>query len=400
MRIRQLLEDLKRFPWITTAQTLGERFREDHLGLTASSLTFTTTMALVPFVTVALAVFTAFPMFSQLQAALQTWLVQSLVPDAIARQVLGYLTQFAGKASRLGTVGLAVLFITALALVMTIDRTLNAIWRVKRSRPFGQRVMVYWAVMTLGPLLLGASLSLTSYVVSASRGVVGSVPGGLQLLFDLIEFALLATGLAALYRFVPNTPVRWAHAWSGALFAAVGIELARRLLAVYLGNVPTYSAIYGAFATVPILLVWIYIAWIVVLWGAVIAAYLPSLVQGLHRPERSPSSRFELGLEVLKALDDAKGSPSRGLTSEQLAAQLRVEALQLEPVLETLVALDWIARLNEVQDEERTRYLLLADTAATPIAPLVQQLLLPPSPATAGLWRASALGTLKLKDAL
>src|SRR3954462_8009866 len=105
MPASQLIEDLKRFPWMSTVATLGERFREDRLGLTASSLTFTTTMALVPFFTVVLAVFTAFPMFGTLQNALQTWLGQSLIPDSIAKQVLGYLTQFAGKASRLGSVG-------------------------------------------------------------------------------------------------------------------------------------------------------------------------------------------------------------------------------------------------------------------------------------------------------
>ena len=136
MNLRQLLADLQHFPWRSTALTLGERFREDRLSLTASSLTFTTTIALVPFLTVALALFTAFPIFNKLQGALQAWLVQSLVPDTIARQVLGYLTQFAGKASRLGTAGLAVLFVTALALILTIDRTLNSIWRVRqRPRP-------------------------------------------------------------------------------------------------------------------------------------------------------------------------------------------------------------------------------------------------------------------------
>src|SRR3954467_10075740 len=119
MNVRQLLADLARFPWASTARTLRERFREDRLGLTASSLTFTTTIALVPLVTVALAVFTAFPMFSKLQGAVQSWLVQSLVPDAIQRQVLGYLTQFAGKASRLGGVGLAPLVVSAIALVLT-----------------------------------------------------------------------------------------------------------------------------------------------------------------------------------------------------------------------------------------------------------------------------------------
>src|SRR3954452_12765946 len=218
MNLRQLLADLARFPWASTAQTLRERFREDRLGLSASSLTFTTSIALGPFVTVALALFTAFPMFGKLQAALQGWLVQSLIPDAIARQVLGYLTQFAGKASRLGVAGIAALFVTALALVLTIDRTLNSIWRVKRPRPLGQRVLIYWAVMTLGPLLLGASLSITSYLISASRGLVSAMPGVLQLLLDLIQFSLLAGGLAALYRYVPNTPVRRAHAWAGALF--------------------------------------------------------------------------------------------------------------------------------------------------------------------------------------
>src|SRR5438477_3053448 len=107
MQVRDLLEHARRFPWASTGRTLLERFREDRLGVQASSLTFTTTMALVPFFTVALAVFTAFPMFGKLQLALQDWLVQSVIPAKIAAQVLGYLTQFASKASRLGVVGIA-----------------------------------------------------------------------------------------------------------------------------------------------------------------------------------------------------------------------------------------------------------------------------------------------------
>src|SRR5512142_109799 len=115
--LRRFLDILRRFPWLSTGRTLLERFREDRLGLTASSLTFTTTMALVPFFTLALAIFTAFPIFGKLQSALQTWLAQSLIPEAISRQVLGYLTQFAGKANRLGAFGLAALTVTALALM-------------------------------------------------------------------------------------------------------------------------------------------------------------------------------------------------------------------------------------------------------------------------------------------
>ena len=237
------MTELSHFPWKTTAQTYRERFREDHLGLTASSLTFTTILALVPFFTVALAVFTAFPIFGKLQDALQVWLVFCLLPDSISRQVLGYLTQFAAKASSLGVAGFSILLATALALILTIDRTLNDIWRVQRLRPLGQRVLIYWAAITLGPVVLAASLALTSYVMSASGGLVRAVPDGVRLLFDSIEFFVLASGMAALYHYVPNTPVKWRHAWAGGLFVAVCIELAKKVLALYLGKVPTYSVV-------------------------------------------------------------------------------------------------------------------------------------------------------------
>ena len=125
----------------------------------------------MPLFTVMLAVFTAFPMFASLQVDLESYFLRSLVPDSIARPVLRALTEFAGKARSMGTLGLVLLVATALALMLTIDRTLNAIWRVRRRRPFAQRVLVYWAALTLGPLALGVSLSLTSYAVSVSRGL-------------------------------------------------------------------------------------------------------------------------------------------------------------------------------------------------------------------------------------
>jgi membrane protein len=398
MNLRQLLEELQHFPWKSTALKLGERFREDRLSLTASSLTFTTTIALVPFFTVALAVFTAFPMFNKVQGALQAWLVQSLIPDTIARQVLGYLTQFAGKASRLGTAGLAALFVTAFALILTIDRTLNSIWRVRRPRPLAQRVLIYWAVMTLGPLLLGASLSISSYVVSASRGVVGAMPGSLRFALDVGEFLLLSAGLAALYRYVPNTHVQRGHAWAGAVFAATGIELAKKLVTVYFGSVPTYSMVYGVFATLPILLVWIYVAWLVVLLGAVVAAYMPSLLLGGGRRADGHGWQFQLALEALEQLERARRSPRRGISLPELARELRLDPLQLEPVLEILVNLDWVGRINEVEDEESTRYMLLAEPEATALEPLMRQLLLADSEATARLWRTGRLSAVSLKD--
>ena len=375
-QIPVLLETLRTFPWLSTAAVLRERFREDRLGLTASSLTFTTVIALVPLVTLILAVFTAFPVFGTMQTTLQTWLVQSLVPDNIARTVLGYLTQFASKASRLGAVGLIAFVVTALALIFTMDRTLNNIWRVRQLRPFAQRLLIYWAALTLGPVLLAASLTLTSYALSASRGLVGVMPGGLRFLLDALEFAMLATGISALYHYVPNTRVKWAHAAAGGIFVAIAFEVAKALLAWYLRSVPTYAAVYGAFATVPILLLWFYIAWVIVLFGAVIAAYLPSLLSGVARRGGSPGWNFQLAFEAIQALDAARQTDAKGLTALQLATRLRVDDLQLVRPLQALRELDWIGSLDSESDATQ-RIVLLVNPDATPLMPLAHSLLLP-----------------------
>jgi membrane protein len=394
-RFNELADTLQRWPWIDTARTLRERFRDDHLGLTASSLTFTTLIALVPLVTVMLAIFSAFPMFSSFQKALEAYFLQSLVPDGIAKPVLQALTQFASKAARLGSAGLALLVLTALALMLTIDRALNAIWRVRRPRPIAQRVLVYWAGLTLGPLLLGISLSLTTWALKFSAGVIGALPGGVGLLLNLVEFALLAAGMAALYHHVPNTHVRWRHALAGGLFVAVGLEVAKRVLAWYVSSIPTLSAVYGAFAAVPILLLWIYTGWLIVLFGAVIAAYAPSLSMRVVRMPSSPGHRFALALAVIAALSRARSGATRGLAMQELAAAVATDPLQVEPVVDALVGLDWVAALDE---EGGQRLVLLAEPATTPARALVTALLLESTPATRAFRERTGLERLTVAD--
>ena len=385
-RLRAWIADVAKVPWPDALLTLSERFREDRLGLTASSLTFTTIIALVPFITVALALFTAFPMFAKFQGVLQKWLIESLVPDNIARQVLGYLNQFAGNASKLGALGLAFLLGTALALIFTIDRTLNSIWRVRTPRPVGQRVLIYWGALTLGPLVLGASLSMSSYALSTTKGLVGVLPGGVSVLLELLQIALVGGGMATMFHYVPNTHVRWGHAWMGGLFVAVGLEIAKRVLAWYLGMVPTYSAVYGAFATVPILLIWIYTAWVIVLLGAALTAYVPSLIAGTQRRRVGQGWQFQLALEVLQQLALTRPLHAKGLTVGQLCVALQTDALRLEPVLETLSALDWTGQLLEGDGTEEARFVLLVDPEKTTLTPLVAALLLPHTPITEKLW--------------
>ncbi len=322
------------------AGVLYRRFREARLGVSASSLTFTTVLALVPLFTVGLAVFSAFPVFGKFQDTIQRWLIDSLVPESIARQVLGYLTQFSRKASRLGTVGLVAVLLSAVALMVTIERTLGQIWRVERQRPLPQRLILYWSAITLGPLLLGASLAITSYVATASRGVVDVLPGSLRWLLDSFGFVLLVLCVSGLYFYVPYARVRWRHALTAGLMTALGIELGKKVLTGYLAEMPTYSAIYGAFAAVPILLVWVYMAWLIVLLGAVVASSLPEL--GRH-PLRRPYGagwRFRLALEVLSQLQAIRLQPARGLSPTALAHRMRVSPGELDAVLRTLTALD------------------------------------------------------------
>ncbi|GAA3993770.1 YihY family inner membrane protein [Comamonas faecalis] len=404
-RLHALPHDLLNFPWRNTARVLLERYREDRLGQTASSLTFTTLLALVPFVTVALALFTAFPIFAEMQEVLQKWLMQSLIPESIGQQVQGYLTQFAAKASGLGAASFSFLIVTALSLILTMDRTLNTIWRVPRLRPLGQRVLIYWAAITLGPLVLAGGLALTMSAASAaSHSLRGTLPGGVRLLFGTIEFLVMACGVGALYRYVPNTQVQWRHALAGGVFVALCLALAKKGLGMYLASVPTYSVIYGTFATLPILLLWIYIAWIVVLLGAVVAAYLPSLLAGVARKRPAHGGVFLLAVELLQLLHAARGGERHGLTAAQMAHALLVDDLQLVPVLDALTTLDWVAQVNEqaggAAASEPARYVLLADPATTHMEPLVRRLLIDRGDVLERFWAHTGMEVLKLADVL
>lgn len=398
--LQHALTQWRRFPWRRGFDRLAQHFQQDRLGLTASSLTFTSILALVPFVTVALAAFTAFPMFGKAQELLQRWLVESLIPESIARQVLSYVTQFAAKASRLGVMGFSVLLLTALMLVLTIDRTLNRIWRVRRLRPLGQRVLIYWAVLTLGPLLLALSLVFTSYVASASRGLVAQLPGSLHFIFDSLEFLILAVGMAGLYHYVPNTQVHARHALVGGVFVALGMELAKKALSLYLAQVPTYSAIYGTFATMPILLLWIYVVWVIVLLGAVLTAHLPSLLAPEQTQRSGPGWVLGLALQVLAYLQARR---FRGGTLPELAQQLRADPLQLEPVLESLCALGWVGALGEFppsSSEQPPHFILLIEPRDTPLVPLWEHVLLQHGPSVQALWQQMRVTQTRLIDVL
>ncbi len=394
---RSFMAELLAWPWLQTLHTFRQRFREEKLGLTAGSLTFTTLISLVPLLTVMLAIFTAFPMFSSFQSALEQYFLKSLIPPNIAKPVLASLTQFAAKANKLGAVGLVFLGITALALMLTIDRTLNAIWRVRRPRPMAQRVLVYWAALTLGPLLLGGSLTLTSYAVSVGQGLFTKMPGDLAALLGGADIVLLGLAVAGLFHYVPNTHVRWRHALLGGAFVSLGFSLAKSLLAWYVKQVPTYSTLYGAFATVPVFLIWVYLGWVIVLLGAILAANTPALTGRLHLRADAPGQSLGLALEVIRALWRAREAGQRGLSHLGLAVALRVDPLQLSPIVDKLLALDWIGRLEE---EGAQRFVLLCAPETASAEPLLAAFLAERQGLLTNLWAQGGWSSLTVGQLL
>lgn len=322
-----------------------QRLRDGKLPQVAGSLTFTSVLALVPILTVAFAIFTAFPLFNTFRTSLEAYFVQNLMPKGIANTILGYLTQFATKATRLSAVGGVALMITAITTMAMIDKSFNQIWQVKRSRPILQRVLVYWAIVTLGPLLIGVSISTTSYLFTATSGVVKSLPFVGEVFYTLVSVGFTTVAYTLLYLAVPNRSVDWRDAACGGLFAACAFEVAKRGFAVFISHFPTYTIVYGALAAVPIFLIWIYLSWLITLIGAVIAAALPvvKFERWWHVP--TPGSAFDDAMRVLQVLATARQAEVSAVSMMQIRTITRFGLDEIEGLLERMSDAGWVAKL-------------------------------------------------------
>jgi membrane protein len=323
------------------------RLDEERLPQVAGSLTFTTVLALVPILTIALAIFTTFPLFHTFRSSLEAYFVQNLMPNGIANTILGYLTQFSSKATRLSAMGAVALIVTAVMMLLMIDRVFNQIWRVKTHRPITQRVLVYWAIVTLGPLLIGVSISLTSYLFTATNGVVGHVPFVGAVFFTLVSVLLSAFAFTSMYMVVPNRLVEWRDALCGGLLAAVAFEIVKRLFAVFVVKVPTYTVVYGAVAAFPIFLVWIYLGWLITLGGAVVTAALPVVKYERWWHVPLPGSAFVDAMALLRVLFDARDTQQSAVVDTQMIrTRTRLGFEEAETLLEKMVEAGWVGRIK------------------------------------------------------
>ena len=350
------------------------RAGEDRLPQVASSLTFTTVLSLVPILTVAFALFTAFPMFKSFRADIEGYMFSNLVPGNISRPILTYLNQFSTNAKGLTAAGLIGLVVTSVMTMLTVENALNAIWRVRHRRPLAQRVLVFWALVSFGPVLIGASLSVSSYLVSISAGYVHKLPFGLGVIVGVVPILLSAIAFAMLYVFVPNTNVDRRDAFVAGLIAAGAFEIAKRVFGAYVAHIPTYTAVYGAFATLPIFLTWIYVSWLVTLLGATIASTLPIIRQGYWQRRTFPGSEFFDALGILLLLYRAREQAPRTVAEQEIGRRLQLEADYLADLLAKLKALHLVGKLQ--QDRGEAHWALLCDARATTLRPLYEKLVL------------------------
>jgi membrane protein len=230
-------------------------------------------------------------------------------------------------------------------MIMTVDRVLNDIWQVHDRRPFGQRVLIYWAIITLGPILVGASLTASSYLWSLSEDAIARTPGWLRSLIDYAPVVLSGFAYAALYVFVPNRTVRWHDALIGGFVAAILAELLKSAFAHFIGRGAVRS-IYGAFAALPLFLLWMYLSWYALLFGAAIAATLPRLRATRFSDELRAGNAFVTALALLRQLLEARRGGSAAVGAQELARGARTDPADAERLLETLERLGYVRRLS------------------------------------------------------
>jgi len=325
---------------------VARRFFEDRSSQTAGSLTYTSLLSIVPLLTVALALSTAFPVFDQVVGALQEYVLENVLPEADGLSALAdQINSFTERAGQLTAIGVAGLALTGVMLMMTIDESLNRIFRVRRRRPLGLRLLTYWAVITLGPLLVGGSLSITSYLVGVSFGYL-DVPVAAQFPLALLPFVLTWGALALLYIVVPHRHVEWRYGLVGALVAGVLFELAKRGFAFYVSHFPTYAFIYGTFATILIFLLWLYVSWMVVLIGATLTAMLPSWRNIGAEVNRAPGRELAEALDVLGVLARAQAE-GRTMPIISIARETGMLPYRAEAILERGAALGWVAKAEK-----------------------------------------------------
>jgi membrane protein len=349
------------------------RAEEKKLAQVAASLTYTTVLSVVPMLAVVLSLFTAFPLFADFRYALESFMASNVMPEVVSETVMGYLNQFAAKASGLTTIGGLFLIVTSVMLFRTIDDAFNDIWQVETRRPMRQRVLVYWALLSLGPILVGGSLWALSVLTRESLGLMNDIPAIANVALTLLPLMLTGSGFTALFLTVPNRSVRWKDALIGGFLTALILEILRVGIAFYLTRFPSYTVIYGTFATIPIFLLWVYLSWLVILLGATVTALIPALRQRRWAQQHYTGDDFVDGVRILHVLWEAWHAEKPGCDVTALCDELGMHQDELDNVLHRLKQLGYVVN-SELDDVDI--WILACDPTRADLNPMIDSWLI------------------------
>jgi membrane protein len=309
------------------------RWRDDRCPQIAGSLTYTTLLALAPMFAIVVAVLSSAPYFDEIMAKVKIFLQLNLVPEVADRIITEYIPALAANAVRLTWVGLAAVAVVAIWLMLVMDRSINAIWRVRQTRPYWVSVIGYLVLLLSAPILIGVSTTITTYILTLSVEAQGVTPV-LALLLRAVPIAMSTIAFFMIYRIVPHRRVPWRHALLGGFVAAILFEVGKQIFAVFVRESPTYSRVYGAFAAFPVFLVWLYVSWSIVLFGAELTASAAYWRRALWKQVASPGMRFREAAMIVRALI---GNDAGTLSLEKLRQQTGLPADELEETLGQMV---------------------------------------------------------------
>lgn len=318
------------------------RLIDEGLTSKAASLSYTSITSSVPLLAVILSLFTAFPIFNDFKIYLDQFLSQSLFPENISEQVLGYLNTFADAASSLTAIGTIFLFITAIMLMMTIEDSLNHIFQVRRPRPLLQRILIYWAVLSIGPFAL--ALSLWASATALQQSVLGDFSLLRRTMGFLVPVMFSGLLMSLVYFIVPNRRIKFRDALVGGFFAAIISGLMRSGFTLYLSKFPSYTLIYGTFAVLPIFLIWIYLSWLIVLLGAYIVSLMPQIRRGMIAQDHRSGTNFLLAIKIIRTLHNQRQLEQPTITESQFSSLIPTSQYQLIFVMDMLADLGYVMR--------------------------------------------------------
>lgn len=308
-----------------------KRYSQNRCSSIAAELTVTSLLALVPLTSVIFALLAFIPSFQELGQQIQTILFQYFVPST-GETVQSYINEFVAKARGLSGVGTLMLIVTALLMMRTIDSSFNKIWHVQSGKSFVRTLLVYWAVLTLGPILLGSSLLITSYIKSLP--IISNVVSEYGQWFTLwLPFLMACLAFAVMFYVIPNRKILVKHALASGLLTAALFEIAKSIFGIFVSSFSTYQLIFGALAAVPLFLIWIYLSWGIVLLGAEFCHALEAFEPGQTEHSQHPFLEV-VNLILLLAEYQVEGKT----LDEQALKQLSEEG-------QRAVNFDWMERL-------------------------------------------------------